>query len=42
MHDQEKARAYRVQYNELDVAKSGYPSFTQALIVVNTLVSAQD
>lgn len=39
MHDQEKARAYRKQYDELDVAKSGYPSFPQALIVVNNLVS---
>lgn len=37
--DQEKARAYRVQYDQLDVAKSGYPSFPQALIVVNKLVS---
>ncbi|WP_268797433.1 hypothetical protein [Pseudomonas huanghezhanensis] len=42
MQDQEKARAYRVQYDQLDVAKSGYPSFSQALIVVNTLVSAND
>ncbi|MFK3799279.1 hypothetical protein [Pseudomonas sp. NPDC088444] len=37
--DQEKARAYRVKYDELDVAKSGYPSFQQALIVVNKLIS---
>ncbi|MFJ3481986.1 hypothetical protein ACIPL1_01255 [Pseudomonas sp. NPDC090202] len=39
MRDQEKARAYRLQYDQLDVAKSGYPSFQQALIVVNKLVS---
>lgn len=39
MRDQEKARAYREQYDKLDVAKSGYPSFPQALIVVNDLVS---
>lgn len=37
--DQEKARAYRTKYEELDVAKSGYPSFPQALIVVNGLIS---
>lgn len=37
--DQEKARAYRAKYEELDVAKSGYPSFPQALIVVNKLIS---
>jgi hypothetical protein len=42
MRDQAKARAYRVQYEELDVAKSGYPSFSQALIVVNNLVSANN
>ena len=39
MRDQEKARAYRLKYDELDVAKSGYPSFPQALVVVNGLVS---
>jgi hypothetical protein len=42
MRDQEKARAYRLQYDALDVAKSGYPSFPQALIVVNNLVSANN
>lgn len=39
MQNQEKARAYRARYNELDVARSGYPSFPQALIVVNQLVT---
>jgi hypothetical protein len=39
MHDQAKAEAYRVRYEKLDVAKSGYPSFPQALIVVNQLIS---
>jgi hypothetical protein len=42
MRDQEKARAYRARYDGLDVAKSGYPSFPQALIVVNRLVSASE
>jgi hypothetical protein len=42
MRDQEKARAYRLKYDELDVAKSGYPSFPQALIVVNRLVSTSN
>lgn len=37
--DQEKARTYRARYDELDVAKSGYPSFPQALVVVNKLIS---
>ncbi|NBB12488.1 hypothetical protein [Pseudomonas sp. SLFW] len=37
--DQDKARSYRAKYDELDVAKSGYPSFPQALIVVNKLIS---
>lgn len=37
--DQEKAKVYRSRYDELDVAKSGYPSFAQALIVVNKLIS---
>lgn len=37
--DQDKARSYRAKYDELDVAKSGYPSFPQALIVVNRLIS---
>ncbi len=39
MHNQEQARAYRLKYDELDVAKSGYPSYPQALIVVNRLIS---
>jgi hypothetical protein len=42
MVNQEKARAYRLQYDQLDVAKSGYPSFPQALIVVNDLTAATD
>ena len=37
--DQAKAIRYRAQYDELDVAKSGYPSFSEALIVVNKLIS---
>ncbi|MBD8599442.1 hypothetical protein [Pseudomonas sp. CFBP 8772] len=37
--DQDKARAYRARYEKLDVATSGYPSFPQALIVVNQLIS---
>ncbi|RAU47589.1 MULTISPECIES: hypothetical protein [unclassified Pseudomonas] len=37
--DQEKARGYRAQYDKLDVAKSGYPSFQQALVVVNGLIA---
>lgn len=37
--DQAKARAYRAEYDALDVAKSGYPSFPQALVVVNNLIS---
>ena len=37
-HDQEKALTYRSQYEDLDVSKSGYPSFPQALSVVNQLV----
>lgn len=42
MRDQAKARAYRAQYDALDVAKSGYPSFSQALIVVNKLISVSN
>lgn len=42
MLDQEKARAYRTQYDQLDVAKSGYPSYSQALVVVNALISAKN
>ena len=40
MENQEKARAYRSRYEKLDVATSGYPSFAQALIVVNQLICA--
>ena len=42
MQDQEKAQRYRDRYDQLDVAKSGYPSFPQALIVVNRLVSERN
>jgi hypothetical protein len=42
MRDQEKAHSYRVAYDKLDVAKSGYPSFAQALLVVNKLVSGNN
>ncbi|AYC33736.1 hypothetical protein D3880_15845 [Pseudomonas cavernae] len=37
--DPRKANAYRAAYANLDVAKSGYPSFEQALKVVNALVT---
>lgn len=40
VQDQKKAGAYRARYEKLDVATSGYPSFPQALIVVNELISA--
>ena len=40
--DQEKAQTYRLKYDELDVARSGYPSFPQALVVVNGLVSTSN
>lgn len=40
--DQEKALTYRSQYEDLDVSRSGYPSFTQALTVVNQLVLRQN
>lgn len=33
-----RAELYRARYADLDVAKSGYPSFEKALAVVNTLV----
>lgn len=38
--DPGQAQAYRAAYAELDVAKSGYPSFDQALQLVNRLVMA--
>ncbi|MDW3711852.1 hypothetical protein [Pseudomonas sp. 2023EL-01195] len=34
-----KAELYRADYANLDVAKSGYPSFEKALAVVNALVT---
>lgn len=37
--DQKKAARYRAEYDQLDVAKSGYPSFEQALTVVNELIT---
>lgn len=37
--DQKKAARYRAEYDQLDVAKSGYPSFEQALTVVNELIA---
>ena len=37
--DRAKAADYRAAYAELDVAKSGYPSFSRALMVVDQLVS---
>lgn len=42
VQDQEKAGAYRAKYEKLDVATSGYPSFPQALIVVNELISVSN
>ena len=41
MTDQEQSQRYRAQYAELDVAKSGYPSFEQALVVIRGLVIPQ-
>ena len=41
MTDQKKSESYRAQYAELDVAKSGYPSFEQALVVIRGLVIPQ-
>lgn len=38
MTDQKKSEAYRAEYAELDVAKSGYPSFDQALVVIRSLI----
>lgn len=37
--DTEKAAHYRAAYGELDVAKSGYPSFQKALDLVSALVA---
>lgn len=36
--DEKQAAYWRDQYAELDVAKSGYPSFEQALVVIRGLV----
>ena len=41
MTDQKKSESYRAAYSELDVAKSGYPSFEQALVVIRGLVIPQ-
>lgn len=37
--DRSRALRYRQAYGELDVAKSGYPSFPRALMVVDQLVN---
>jgi hypothetical protein len=37
--DRAKAAEYRAAYADLDVAKSGYPSFSRALMVVDRLVN---
>ena len=39
--DQKRSEAYRAEYAELDVAKSGYPSFDQALVVIRGLIIPQ-
>jgi hypothetical protein len=36
--DQQAAQQYRAEYAELDVAKSGYPSFEQAQRVADRLI----
>lgn len=36
--DPKRAEHYRARYAELDVAKSGYPSFEQALVVIRRLI----
>ncbi|RMQ46977.1 hypothetical protein ALQ04_00068 [Pseudomonas cichorii] len=38
MSDPQKSERYRAEYAELDVAKSGYPSFEQALVVIRGLI----
>ena len=38
MTDQKKSEEYRAEYADLDVAKSGYPSFDQALVVIRGLI----
>ncbi|MBX8607079.1 hypothetical protein K5D65_07760 [Pseudomonas cichorii] len=38
MSDPKKSEHYRAEYAELDVAKSGYPSFEQALVVIRGLI----
>ena len=40
--DPKQAEHYKARYAELDVARSGYPSFEQALVVIRTLVMAPD
>ncbi|WP_109514010.1 hypothetical protein [Pseudomonas ovata] len=37
--DDKQAAHWRAEYAELDVAKSGYPSFEQALMVIDSLVT---
>jgi hypothetical protein len=37
--DQKKSARYRAEYDQLDVAKSGYPSFEQAVEVLNELIA---
>jgi hypothetical protein len=39
MTDQKKSARYRAEYDQLDVAKSGYPSFEQAVQVLNELIA---
>jgi hypothetical protein len=36
--DPEQAEHYRAEYANLDVARSGYPSFEQALVVIRSLI----
>lgn len=36
--DPKQSERYRAEYAELDVAKSGYPSFDQALVVIRSLI----
>lgn len=40
LSDPQQAERYRAEYAELDVARSGYPSFEQALVVVRSLIMA--
>lgn len=41
MTDPKRSEEYRAEYAELDVAKSGYPSFEQALVVIRGLIIPQ-